>query len=53
MLWLRARPSGRARAEARRREALDPWSFQRGREPSRPNGADPWSVQDRKPPWEL
>ncbi len=53
VLWLRARPSGRARAEARRREALDPWSFQRGREPSRPNGADPWSVQDRKPPWEL
>ena len=28
VLWLRARPSGKKRAEARRREALDPWSGQ-------------------------
>lgn len=26
VFWLRARPSGKERAEARRREALDPWS---------------------------
>lgn len=28
VFWLRARPTGKERAEARRREALDPWSAQ-------------------------
>ena len=54
VLRLRARPSRKERAEARRREALDPWSLRQNQNASRrETGPDPWSVQDRKPPWEL
>lgn len=54
LLWLRARPSRKERAEARRREALDPWSPGQNQTASRrENGPDPWSAQDKKPPWEL
>ena len=54
VLWLRTRPSRRERTEARRREALDPWSPQRNQESARPEtGPPPWSARDKKPPWEL
>ncbi len=53
ILALRARPSKRERAAARRREALEPWSFQENRENPRRDGPDPWSVRGKKPPWEL
>lgn len=52
VLRLHARPSKSARAEARRREALDPWSGPGGRE-FHQSGPDPWSGPDKKPPWEL
>ncbi len=52
LLWLRARPSRKQRAEARRREALDPWSSRQGPE-VRPRKDDPWAAQDQTPPWEL
>ena len=45
ILWLRARPSRRERAEKRHREAGEPWAPQ--------SREDPWSSQDKKPPWEL
>ncbi|WP_325200181.1 hypothetical protein [Oscillibacter sp.] len=53
VFWLRARPSRRERAERRRKEALDPWSFRENPAASRPSGPDPWSGRDKKPPWEF
>ena len=54
VLRLRARPSRKERAEARCREALDPWSPRQNRTASRrETGPDPWSGPDKKPPWEL
>lgn len=53
ILRLRARPSRRGRAEARRRETLDPWASRQNGETLRRTGEDPWSGRDKKPPWEF
>lgn len=53
ILRLRARPSRRERAEARRRESLDPWASRQNGETLRRTGEDPWSGRDKKPPWEF
>lgn len=54
LLWLRTRPSRKERAEARRREAPDPWPPRQDQKSARrETGPDPWSARDKKPPWEL